>query len=306
MSSQPIYRLYLLSDDQWLTICVIELSLKERGIGISGEQFNICNRENLDREQKENNFNYSFKSSIETCNTNKMKSSVDPFLDFLDNNFKPEFKLDETPSLFIDNKSVSKVIESNIVQENVTVKQKYKGNKSDIEKGAYSERRDILHKNLIRSIRRYFWNQFSSEYDARSFGKKKHSEIYEKSVKIFYQNFLKSKTEIGHTLNEEEDAKVCFWFSVIVSTNFYYTNLDFEQNKFVNLFKTLTKKYSVRNYHKFLWIKEVKILMKMLNESKIIEDILEEYGCLSSSREIYAKAFEDVLNFSGEIPFNRK
>lgn len=44
----------------------------------------------------------------------------------------------------------------------------------------------------------------------------------------------------------------------------------------------------------------------MLNESKIIEDILEEYGCLSSSREIYAKAFEDVLNFSGEIPFNRK
>ena len=273
---------------------------------IAGERSDFYEREIWNRDHKENNLVNSFKTSMDTCITNRMKSTVDPFLDFLDNNFKPEIKLDEAPSLFLENTSINKEMESCTVQNNVTVKQKYKGNKTDIEKGAYSERRDILHKNLIRSIRRFFWNQFKSEFDVKAFGKKKHSELYEKSVKEFYQKFLKSKTEIGASLNEEEDEKVWFWFSVIVSTNFYYSNLDFEQNKFVNLFKTITKKYSVRNYHKFLWIDEVKILMKMLDESKIIEDILEEYECLSSSRAIYFKAFEDILNFHGELSFNHK
>ena len=50
--------------------------------------------------KKRNSFDHSFKSSIDTNNSSKLKQNVDPFIDFLDNNFKPEIKLEEPQSIF--------------------------------------------------------------------------------------------------------------------------------------------------------------------------------------------------------------
>ena len=133
-------------------------------------------------------------------------------------------------------------------------------------KGVHSERRDILHKNLIRSIRRYLWSQFKSLYNISLFGKRKHSSLYEISVKSFFQNFLKSKTSIGSNISEEDNEKVWFLFSIVMSTDFYYVKMSSQQMKFASLFKTILKAYSVKNYQKFITMKEVKIFMTMLDE----------------------------------------
>ena len=183
--------------------------------------------------------------------------------------------------------------------ENVTVKQKYKGNRIDSSKGVHSERRDILHKNLIRSIRRYLWTQFQSEHDVSKFGSRKHSDIYEQWAKSFYQRFLKSKTIVGEELSEEQDQKACFIFSIVMSTNFYFSKMNSQQIKLASLFKTILKSYSVRNYHKFILLPEVKTIMRMLYESKIIGQIIKEYSCLSKSSETYTQAFLDLLSFEG-------
>ena len=83
----------------------------------------------------------------------------------------------------------------------------YKGNKHYRGKGTNAERIDILYKNFLRSIRRYLWHMFTSEYDIKQIkGWKQSREAYIKYLKEFYEkHFQKCFHQIYNPSEKDEE-----------------------------------------------------------------------------------------------------
>lgn len=114
---------------------------------------------------------------------------LESFLNYLDTEFKSDIKLEESPAILTSFKSTNK--DSGFVKERKlsdSEDAKSEVSKGSQGKGVHSLRRDIIQKNLIRSIRRYLWSKFTKEYDVKKFGKKKLSAQFTNSIKEFYNS----------------------------------------------------------------------------------------------------------------------
>ena len=81
----------------------IEFTFNNQKEKTESNEINQCSKELFKNRNDADSPHHSFKSSIETNNSSKFKQNVDPFIDFLENNFKPEIKLEEPQSLFEKN-----------------------------------------------------------------------------------------------------------------------------------------------------------------------------------------------------------
>ena len=93
----------------------------------------------------------------------------DNFLEFLNKHFKPEINL--TPNIE-DIKSLQNNLKEPTYSDNNEINLNYKGHKNMWEKGKNAERRDVVYKTFIRSVRRYLWSLFSSKFISPKTSKK--------------------------------------------------------------------------------------------------------------------------------------
>ena len=272
------------------------------------------------------------------CLKQETSESMSVWLRYLDNEFKPEIELSDETVTKIEHSFLSKnqkfsscfdegklkfslsfsihsclptfwsvywwyfIIDSESTTETQTVTKINCKTDPESPRSIHSERRDVIQKNLIRSVRRYLWTQFSKMFDLKSIGKKKYNDIYKKKWLTFYNEFIKKNSTTGLSLSEEEHEHAWFLTSVILTNKYYYPTPNAEQTRVINLFKNITKRYSVRNYHKFIADKIMRLLFKMMKEGQIIDKIIQTNPKFVCTPEIYYKAFDDIINFDGKKP----
>ena len=184
------------------------------------------------KEINESMINYDGCSQIELKNhkdpsTNlHMDGDLEEFSRYLDSDFKPEIDLSEdiTPKLFAGDKFNDSIVKCNEVSVN-KVNLAYQGHKDANYKGLYSERRDILCKNLIRAIRRYLWELFIKEYDITSYSSKKASELFKQNVSEFYEkNFKQYAFNEKEVINESHE-EIIFVIGILLTKKWIFPTL---------------------------------------------------------------------------------
>lgn len=106
------------------------------------------------------------------------------FIDYLDNYFKPEIDLSE-PLPFETAPVVEKELKVNIF---------YRGQKNNFIKGKNAERKDVIHKTLLRGFRRFLWEKFSKNYNLSNIKKNNSSSEYKENLFSFIEDYFFSKT----------------------------------------------------------------------------------------------------------------
>ena len=121
-----------------------------------------------------------------------ISASTDPesFLAYLDNHFIPEVQLEEDQKVQkINFKTETKkdTAKESSSKEICQVKLNYKGQKNDYCKGTFAERVDVVYKTLLRSVKRYLWDLFLSQFDIKTItDKPKSSKIFRQMLEEFY------------------------------------------------------------------------------------------------------------------------
>ncbi|CAI2384757.1 unnamed protein product [Moneuplotes crassus] len=233
--------------------------------------------------------------------------TVDTFLSYLDANFCPEFNLSEEPPLLIEGTSSADSEQSQIKREISVNHKTLQTNKAPGKPGSHSQRKDILQKNLFRSVRRYLWEEFSKLNDVKKL-KNKYSPKNSQLVKDFYHSFLKRNCQIGQSLTPDEDEKVCFCFSTVMTNKFPYAQIysrcpatkasvevNPDQRKLFILLKAFFKSFTAKNYQKFLLTREARVFIQMLEESGLIEKVITSSPILASNEAKYRELFGDIL-----------
>jgi hypothetical protein len=106
------------------------------------------------------------------------------FIEYLDNYFKPEIDLSEK-KLFETAPIETKASKINIF---------YRGQKNNFVKGKNAERKDVIHKTLLRGIRRFLWEKFTNEYDLSIISKVNSATEYRKSLRSFIEERFFNKS----------------------------------------------------------------------------------------------------------------
>lgn len=226
----------------------------------------------------------------------------DPFLKFLDQNFNPEIDLSERPFLEISRK----------VTEPESPKADRDSEKQKAWKPTQRARRDIVQKTLLRSIRRYFWALFASEFDTKK-QKLRYSHTYASQLRSFYTKFLKSHSQVAQNLTFEEEDLVIFWFSCLITNKFTYYDLQADKptdgpwskdylykRTMFYLSRDIFRKYTIKNYNKFLMLKESKLVFKIISEVGVIHEIIGSIPNLEDGGKTVLRAFEDIISLIGD------
>mmetsp|Transcript_26401 Transcript_26401/g.23331 ORF Transcript_26401/g.23331 Transcript_26401/m.23331 type:complete len:146 (+) Transcript_26401:830-1267(+) len=124
-----------------------------------------------------------------------------------------------------------------------------KENKNNQVKGIHSERKDILQKNFLRSIRRFLWNLFVTEFDIKEINDKpKSSRLYSKMMMELYTKYFKDIH--CKKFNADKDLEELFLVicSGLMTAKYCVLNNSQRNKKFKYLVKKVMKNYSYTDY----------------------------------------------------------
>ena len=102
------------------------------------------------------------------------------FIEYLDNFFKPEIDLSEQQP-YETAPVGTKESKVNIF---------YRGQKNNFLKGKNAERKDVIHKTLLRGVIRFLWEKFTAEHDVSGMTKSKAKAEYQKSLRSFIEKYF--------------------------------------------------------------------------------------------------------------------
>ena len=103
------------------------------------------------------------------------------------------------------------------------MKLNYKGNKNNKEKNKYSEVPEVLKKNLIRSLKRYLTELYTSEYGYLNNANKSVS-AKKTRVKMFFDKHFKSQTCSTIDLSDNEELGVLHVLSMLTPESIIFRN----------------------------------------------------------------------------------
>ena len=202
------------------------------------------------------------KDSLHKPNFKDFNTSTDPeeFINFLDNHFIPEIKLEEesqVPSITFSDKNEDIELDSSIKgsisgDNRNKVKICYTGNKNRYKKGTFAERIDVVYKTLLRSTRRYVWALFTSEFNIKSItDRKRSSHIFKNMVEKFYGKHYK---EFHHQIKDvtEEDEEIFLEnLATFLTKNYWVPENTFRIRRFRTLMTSNVNQYSSKKYKLF-------------------------------------------------------
>lgn len=266
-------------------------------------EFLICLFRDLSffNEEKLDEIQHKIVSGTSDIKNENSTHDYEGYLNYLDHYFKPEINLrDESDNLSYTplNSKWSEELESE--QTKPAVNLHYRGQKNLFSKGKYSERRDVIYKTLMRSLRRFLLELFLTEAEFQTFSKKKSSIEYYDELSRFYLKHVKSRSSSCILLSQEQEAQQIMYLGALITSKCTWPNKTENVAKFSAIFKDLTKTFSPRTYAKFFLLEGVSELFNALHESRIVEEMIEAYPKMKESNSTYIEAVKTIINFKSE------
>ena len=174
------------------------------------------------------------------------------------------------------------------------LKLNYKGNKNHKEKNKYSEAPEVLKKNLIRSLRRYLTQLYTTDYNHL---RKPNKSVAARKMRVqtFYEKHIKSQTCSALGLSDDEELGVLHVLSMFTPEGISfrndtknYRNIKYNLNK-------LIKTYSKRIYRLVITVDGFKHLLDLVKQSGHMEKMIEAYPILAKSKEAYEHTMESMI-----------
>ena len=174
------------------------------------------------------------------------------------------------------------------------LKLNYKGNKNHREKNKYSEAPEVLKKNLIRSLRRYLTQLYTSDYNHLN-KPNKSMQARKMRVQTFYEKHFKSQTCSALGLSDDEELGVLHVLSMFTPEGISfrndtknYRNIKYNLNK---LIKTYSKKLS----QSVIAVDGFKHLLNLVKQAGHMDKMIEAYSILAKSKEAYEDAMQNMI-----------
>ncbi|CAI2378189.1 unnamed protein product [Moneuplotes crassus] len=236
----------------------------------------------------------------------QMESDRNNFLKYLDSHFVPEIKLEDknrdtqiSPTHRVISKLNSDSSAHNFTKESLnevhSVSLSYKGQKNSFKKGASAERVDIVHKTLLRSIRRFLYELLNKEHNLQDItDKPKSSTQFQNKLLTFYSKYFKVVQE-SISISDEDSQLFIQNLASFVTSNYWLPGNSFRIRKFRSMIKKNLKQYSVRKYSEFYKLEGCSKFYEVLYKSGFIQRIIEAYPKLKESKDSYYRAVEDIM-----------
>lgn len=177
------------------------------------------------------------------------------------------------------------------------VKLTYRGNKCTTDKGKHSERRDVLYKTFIRTIRRYLCNMFEDEFRDFSKIKKTDSDLFKRNVTTFYEKYFKDWATFQMDASEDEHEHFCYILGVLITSKVSFPSKTDEMKKQLYLFRSILKKFWSTSYPQFFLTKLVPEFFRLMNISGAISKCIEVYPKLNQSKDAYFQIVDSIIDF---------
>lgn len=235
-----------------------------------------------DERTKENSINFVFPETTLRHYTAENKG----FIDYLDNCFQSELKLEDADLLKLKPEHSSEEEKSTtLVDQDDTrdtpkaqkVKLNYRGQKNHISKGVNAGRKDVQVKTLLRSVRRYLWEIFTDSYDTSGYKKNLSCPTFRKDVEAFCQTHFSEVTP-----STKADAEMVVQYISSLLTNKHVINKrEVQTRKFDRNLNKVLKNFSLKAYQAMLNEDSFRQIFRVLKSSGIIDEIIQAYPRLS-------------------------
>ncbi|CAI2378615.1 unnamed protein product [Moneuplotes crassus] len=164
-------------------------------------------------------------------------------------------------------------------------------------KAQFADRRDVIYKTLIRSVRRFLWDDFSSTLPDVTFSNMTRGcSVFEDFLKRFYQEqFCVGNIHSQKGSNEFAHLQL---LSVFMTQYYLIPKRSATSKKIAQALKQIVKKFSPKLYIKFFNLEGVSDFFKLLKSSNYIYKVIDAYPNMKKCEDQYIKAVDSIINFS--------
>lgn len=164
-------------------------------------------------------------------------------------------------------------------------------------KAQYADRRDVVYKTLLRSVRRFLWDDFTAEIGDVAFSSKTRGcDIFQSHLSSFHKQNFKDSPAIFENLQTEKEFLDCV--SVFMTHHYLIPKRSTGSKKISLMLKKIVKKFSPKLYTKFFKLQGVSEFFKILKDSGYIYKIIDAYPNMKKCEDQYIKAVDSIINFS--------
>ena len=172
---------------------------------------------------------------------------------------------------------------------------KFRGQRNLKEKGFYSERPEVLNKNLLRSIRRYLKEQYKSQkLSFRPF--LQCSKANKRSMVIkYYTETIKNQSLTAQNMNQKDELGILHILTIFLEGNVSFRS---DTNRFKSLKSNMNKliqTYARKLFDPINSMPEFKKFIVILKEIGALAKIIESYPTLNKSKEAYKMKIEEII-----------
>ena len=164
-------------------------------------------------------------------------------------------------------------------------------------KGSHAERRDVLYKTFVRSVRRYLSSTLEKEFASFKQEKKLTSALYKQLVIDFYNKYLKETATTKMNLSLKDQERLCFLLSILIANKVSFPSKTGEMARQINTFRLMLQKFSSKLYPQFFSIALVPELFSLLEASGIVDKLLLSHPNLNASKDSYLRVLNNIINF---------
>jgi hypothetical protein len=211
----------------------------------------------------------------------------------IDDNVTPVIELDNDQTENLNLKPIIPKRDQDITGENVISL----GNQT-IEKRIYAKRRDVIYKNLIRSIRRFMMAKFNEDNYGCQFSRKTRGcEIFKVKLEIFWVKHFSSSSPWPFAKNFKCDDDFIQILATFMTSSYFIPRRPAFIKKIAKSIKSAVKTFSPKTYFKFFAIIQVSGFFAELKESGFLDKMIEESSNLKASKDVYERAIDSIINF---------
>ena len=173
---------------------------------------------------------------------------------------------------------------------------KFRGQQNLKEKGMYSERPEVLNKNLLRSIRRYLKEQYKSKKLSFKLSLQSNKANKRDMIIKFYNETVKNLSLTTQSINEKDELGFLHILAVFLEEKVVFRNDTSKYKAFKGNMNKLIHTYTRKLFNSINKMPEFKKFIAILKEIGVLATIVESYPTLSKSRQAYRMRIDEIID----------
>lgn len=164
------------------------------------------------------------------------------------------------------------------------------------QKGCHAERKDVISKTYMRTIRRYLWELFTNKYDIEDVPCNRPSEQLDNYVKDFFQEHFISSWEFIKNYSESKESLLLELLLILMTDNYSIKKKHPKMIRVRGLIKKAMKSYLIPTYTRLMKSEVFQEIVVLLTKSGLIDKMISSYPRLNESKQIYLEFNNSIIS----------